>query len=366
MQGLAVKSKTQTHLAATIMAVGGAWAMASAAYAAPPIVQTSTYSNIYGYDNSGAVWTIGADLRQHYNEGLPENPYSFTPGSNFAGSDSSFNPNWQPGNYDPVFSNSTVLTPLSSVTAAISVSSPFPAVNSGFSLAGNHGGTGSFASNNTGLVYGFTGTVAGQTGDNLASFQLHGRFNNIIDTVELMSLYNSRDVLDDQYSTDVALIDSSFSLNSAISSVFVDQIGAGIFPDMSVGTFKATCTILDNLGCGAGTFDIFFDIAGRDGVYNGQIRIDAFASTDTNILFPGFNSTAFLAPSAFVDPVLSFTPQYLAANPNASLAFSAGIGNGASGGVPEPAIWLSMLLGFGVLGRQFRSTRAAVRIQKAA
>ena len=108
MQGLAVKSKVQTHLATAMVAIGGAWALASAAYAAPPIIPTSPYSSIYGYDNSGPVTTIGADLRQHYNEGLPENPYTFTPGLNFTGSDSSFNPNWQPGNYDPVFSNSTV------------------------------------------------------------------------------------------------------------------------------------------------------------------------------------------------------------------------------------------------------------------
>ena len=53
---------------------------------------------------------------------------------------------------------------------------------------------------------------------------------------------------------------------------------------------------------------------------------------------------------AFADPVVSF----VGAHDGYSLVFSPGIGNGAAPGVPEPATWAMMVIGFGALGAALR------------
>lgn len=62
---------------------------------------------------------------------------------------------------------------------------------------------------------------------------------------------------------------------------------------------------------------------------------------------------------AFADPVISFVGPH----DGYSLVFSPGIGNGVGGGVPEPATWAMMVVGFGALGavlrRRSRSALAA-------
>jgi hypothetical protein len=67
------------------------------------------------------------------------------------------------------------------------------------------------------------------------------------------------------------------------------------------------------------------------------------------------NGTTTGHVDVYADPVFSFagpTPGY-------SLSFSDGIGNASPAGVPEPASWALMLLGFGGLGRALRRRRAA-------
>ena len=62
---------------------------------------------------------------------------------------------------------------------------------------------------------------------------------------------------------------------------------------------------------------------------------------------------------AFADPIISFVGPH----DGYSLVFSPGIGNGAGPGVPEPATWAMMVVGFGALGavlrRRSRSALAA-------
>jgi hypothetical protein len=57
--------------------------------------------------------------------------------------------------------------------------------------------------------------------------------------------------------------------------------------------------------------------------------------------------------SAFADPIISF----VGAHDGYSLVFSDGIGNGGAAGVPEPASWALMALGFGGLGAMLRRGR---------
>jgi len=60
-----------------------------------------------------------------------------------------------------------------------------------------------------------------------------------------------------------------------------------------------------------------------------------------------------------VDPYFFIDPAFLAANPGYSLIFSDGIGNPFIGlpGVPEPATWTMLILGFGAIGGMLRRSR---------
>jgi hypothetical protein len=54
--------------------------------------------------------------------------------------------------------------------------------------------------------------------------------------------------------------------------------------------------------------------------------------------------------SAYADPYIFIDPAFAAAHPGYSLSFSAGVGNMLAGAVPEPASWIMMLAGFGLVG----------------
>jgi len=71
----------------------------------------------------------------------------------------------------------------------------------------------------------------------------------------------------------------------------------------------------------------------------------------------GVSATTFLDPQFFIDPSTPNGDLY-------SFQFSAGIGNGPIGGVPEPSTWAMMLLGFAGLGYAAyrRKAKAALRL----
>lgn len=72
---------------------------------------------------------------------------------------------------------------------------------------------------------------------------------------------------------------------------------------------------------------------------------------------------AFRSSRAFADPYFNIDPDFLAANPGFSLAFSPGVGNTLAppgGAVPEPATWAMMIAGFGAVGSAMRSRRRAL------
>ncbi|HEV2596054.1 MAG TPA: PEPxxWA-CTERM sorting domain-containing protein [Sphingomicrobium sp.] len=69
--------------------------------------------------------------------------------------------------------------------------------------------------------------------------------------------------------------------------------------------------------------------------------------------------------SASADPYFSIDPAFLAAHPGYTLSFSPFVGNDAPspGGVPEPATWAMMLIGFGGIGFTMRGQTKAIFTQ---
>ena len=88
---------------------------------------------------------------------------------------------------------------------------------------------------------------------------------------------------------------------------------------------------------------------------NKAIQVIMIATADSAFKLGPSDATAFIDPVFSIDPSFANADQY-------SIVTSDGIGNGAgAGGVPEPAAWGMMLLGFaglGVMARRRRSRRA--------
>lgn len=64
---------------------------------------------------------------------------------------------------------------------------------------------------------------------------------------------------------------------------------------------------------------------------------------------------------AFADPYFSIDPTFLAQHPGLTLQFSQFIGNDpAPSGVPEPAIWATMIAGFALVGGTMRRRRLEI------
>jgi len=82
------------------------------------------------------------------------------------------------------------------------------------------------------------------------------------------------------------------------------------------------------------------------------VDVSAFASVN-NVFVP--HATTFITAST--DPTISFAPGFDATG--YTLELSPGVGNGAPG-VPEPATWAMMLMGFGGLGAAMRSLRRQI------
>ena len=86
----------------------------------------------------------------------------------------------------------------------------------------------------------------------------------------------------------------------------------------------------------------------------GQVSLNARAG----LVVGYYNQEAFGGTAdAFVDPVFSIDPAFSATHPGYSLVFSQGVGNTGAGAVPEPAGWMLMLGGLGIVGSVLRRRR---------
>ncbi len=102
--------------------------------------------------------------------------------------------------------------------------------------------------------------------------------------------------------------------------------------------------------CGIEDFDVSFFTSYAAGVDD---FTDAIFDVEART-FEGDLGHAHFA-SVFLDPIFSIDPTFLAAHPGAYLEVTPEIGNGlAAGGVPEPATWALMIMGFGLAGGALR------------
>src|SRR5258708_2842345 len=146
---------------------------------------------------------------------------------------------------------------------------------------------------------------------------------------------------------------------------YVEVVGGVGFPQVSIDvtTHGSLFSMAKNVLFGSFSQDRLninhisvVDTSSDQGLNNG-----AFTSTSTISVYA--NNAAFevemivkaltqdtsVSATAFLDPLFSIDPS----TPNAgqySFLFSAGIGNGPIGGVPEPSTWAMMLLGFAGIG----------------
>lgn len=88
-----------------------------------------------------------------------------------------------------------------------------------------------------------------------------------------------------------------------------------------------------------------------------ESRLSIQALVDINNAGGAASATAYIDPTIMIDPTFAkIDPNYLT---DFTLSISDGIGNGVEAGVPEPASWALMLLGFGAMGATLRRRRAA-------
>ena len=124
---------------------------------------------------------------------------------------------------------------------------------------------------------------------------------------------------------------------------------------ISAGTLNSsfTCNFTDQSGCGTFSYtDAPFTYAAFPAPPGGSVQgIIFLQAAAINYAPTGY-------ASAMIDPVLSFDPAFLQSNPGASISYSpvTALSVGVSP-VPEPAVWMTMVAGLGMVGGQLRSRR---------
>lgn len=106
-----------------------------------------------------------------------------------------------------------------------------------------------------------------------------------------------------------------------------------------------------NNQCGLFDFDFQIYVSAFSFAEPGEIvRINLLASAKLN------NSAYATQASAWVDPIITIDPAYLASHPGAALVYDPSITN-AIGAVPEPGVGALLLAGLAVVGARLRRQR---------
>ena len=191
------------------------------------------------------------------------------------------------------------------------------------------------------------------------SVVLHAGTNAIAD--QLVALDSTG-----QFASAFGLFDLSATGSGHSTGVFGNRLGV---PNTNSPFAVAQCDTGANAGgCGITQFntnvvfirgDQFADGISTD--FYALVDLDAIATAGSPGLghFPG-------GSSAYVDPKITINPSLTNLFNNLSLTIN-GVGNNtaAVAAVPEPATWLTMILGFGLLGGSMRRRAHKVRMARA-
>lgn len=110
---------------------------------------------------------------------------------------------------------------------------------------------------------------------------------------------------------------------------------------------------------GSGSPDLAFALSGLTGLRVGGLGVvSETVQIQTGV--GGFFTNGFGAASASADPYFFIDQAFLDEHPDLTLTVSPQVGNSpATGGVPEPASWALIVLGFGTAGAILRGRRRA-------
>ena len=149
-------------------------------------------------------------------------------------------------------------------------------------------------------------------------------------------------------------LSASNSGNGQDSSAFVEV-------DADLGNFYSfdrQCSAFAQATCGSFAYGTTFNL--MSGVETtGDLKIFILSGDGGGLGNPP--DVGSISVSGSIDPMFTIDPGFAAAHPGYSISFSDGVTNGTLppvGGVPEPAQWALMLLGFGLAGAAIRRRRA--------
>lgn len=118
--------------------------------------------------------------------------------------------------------------------------------------------------------------------------------------------------------------------------------------------------------CGSVLFETDFNLASFTNYYDGttaqvMLSANAFAVAYMELLPNGQLGSAGQADAdALADPVITIDPTWSAQNPGYSVRFSHGFSNVTSN-APEPASWMMMIAGFGIIGVTLRRRKVFLK-----
>jgi hypothetical protein len=113
---------------------------------------------------------------------------------------------------------------------------------------------------------------------------------------------------------------------------------------------------------GAGSPTLAFALSGLTGLRVGSMGVVS-ETVQIQAGVAGFFTDGFANASASADPYFFIDETFLAEHPDVTLTISSQVGNSPlTGGVPEPASWALMLLGFGAAGAILRGRRSTAAV----
>ena len=151
----------------------------------------------------------------------------------------------------------------------------------------------------------------------------------------------------------LANLSAAGSYSAGPFTSFFGYAAFAITPTAQLGTEYSAC--LENGYTGLGCDTPTLMITGTTYLRAGDVASISEVVQTTAV--DGATASARADPYFFIDPI------FLADNPGYSLEISEGVANAPiAAGIPEPASWAMMLIGFGGLGATLRSRRRSITV----